>query len=96
MEYLPENASSAVGISSMAKTDQTSNVQFDAGADYYQSPVSDDSLPNVKNFTNSELTERLPIGRGGFGIIYRRQWRKDGEVIDVAEKQMCNDRRIEM
>ena len=95
MENLTENASSSVGIATMASSDDTINdVEFD-GKPLSRQRRSDNSLLDTYIFTNNDLTDRERIGSGGFGVVYRRQWHHNGNVIDVAEKQLSSDRAIE-
>ena len=56
-----------------------------------QRPESDQSWPDVKTFTESDLTDPVLIGKGGYGVVFRRQWKKDDGWIDIAEKQILHN-----
>ena len=54
--------------------------------------VTDTSLPDVMVFNEADLGKKEILGKGGFGIVYKRIWKNNSRfLMYVAEKEMLSD-----
>ena len=73
-------------VASLANTDLLNPVEHDG--ENNTAPRLD--LPEVRQYKEEDFTsERIKIGSGGFGVVFKRSLKKfDGNFSYIAEKQM--------